>query len=183
MDAAKLSRKDEAMVRTTAGGLHDELKVVNAFLELADQLEGKQGYPIGRGEPEMPDEDEYLVQKKYRDRDNTGNFKRRGRSRFRERDRRAHKYKKFKQVFHAILGDEANSSQMPPEAFAETDSGEHPPGTSPSSSSDEATVEEGEEGDDDFMPAEVFAQEYKAKQRVNAGTREDEGLGPGAAET
>ena len=39
MDAAKLSRKYEAMVRTTAGGLHDEKRVVNALLEAADQLD------------------------------------------------------------------------------------------------------------------------------------------------
>ena len=69
MDGAKLSRKDEALVRTTAGGLNEEMKVVNSLLELADQLEGKIGFPIGRGEPEMPDDDEYLVQKRGRDRD------------------------------------------------------------------------------------------------------------------
>ena len=38
--------------------------MVNALLELADQLEGKPGFPIAKGEPELPDEDEYLVQKR-----------------------------------------------------------------------------------------------------------------------
>ena len=48
MDAAQLTRQDEAFVKTTAGGLNDELKVVNALLELSDRLEGKGGFPIGR---------------------------------------------------------------------------------------------------------------------------------------
>ena len=63
MDAARLTRKDEALIKTASGGLHDEGRVINAMLELSEQLEGLPGYPIGRGEPDLPDEDRYLVQK------------------------------------------------------------------------------------------------------------------------
>ena len=169
MDAAKLTRKDEALVRTTAGKLHDEMKVVNALLELADQLEGKPGFPIAKGEPELPDEDEYLVQKKGRDRDSTPSspWNVRSQKRFHrsDRDRRAQKYKKFRQVFRAILEDEDEMARMPPEAFAED---YHDPSSSGSSTtSEEAMGPSGEEEDSSFMPAEVFAAEYKAKKRVN----------------
>ena len=63
LDAAKLTKKDEALVKTAAGGLHEEGRVVSALLELSEQLEGQPGWPIGRGEPNLHDEDEYLVQK------------------------------------------------------------------------------------------------------------------------
>ena len=165
MDAAKLTRKDEALVRTTAGGLHDEMKVVNALLELADQLEGKQGYPIGRGEPEMPDDDEYLVQKRRKEAEHPtlrGSY-RRGRDSY-ERDRRAKKHRKWRQVFHAILEDDDEADHMPPEAFGESDDG--PTQEEPTSSGETESNADGEE-DDDVMPAEVYAQEYKAKRKIN----------------
>ena len=160
MDGAKLSRKDQALVRTTAGGLNEEMKVVNSLLELADQLEGQSGFPIGRGEPEMPDEDEYLVQKRGRDRDG-GHMPPYKRDR-EERHRRSNKYRKFRQVFHAILEDQDEADLMPSEAF-----GEESQGADATSSASESTSQAGEEEDEDFMPAEVYAQEYRAKKKIN----------------
>ena len=115
LDGAQLSRKDQALVRTTAGGLSEEMKVINSLLELADQLEGKVGLPIGRGEPEMPDDDEYPVQKRGRDREGVPSVPyKRDRD---ERHRRTNKYRKFRQVFHAILEDDDEAEQMPSEGF------------------------------------------------------------------
>lgn len=64
LDAAKLTKRDLALIKAAAGGaLEDETAVTFAMLELADQLEGVQGFPIGRGEPQIDHEDKYLVQK------------------------------------------------------------------------------------------------------------------------
>ncbi|CAE7809264.1 unnamed protein product [Symbiodinium microadriaticum] len=118
MDAARLTRKDEALIKTASGGLHDEGRVINAMLELSEQLEGLPGYPIGRGEPDLPDEDRYLVQK---DKDSGERHHRRderGRRPFRNtrggRDRRGRwvgRMKKLKQVFHAILEDNEDRAE------------------------------------------------------------------------
>eukprot|EP00438_Fugacium_kawagutii_P019634 Skav232807 [mRNA] locus=scaffold614:489248:497143:- [translate_table: standard] len=64
LDAAKLTKRDQALLKAAAGGtLEDEEKVVVALLELADQLEGQAGFPIGRGEATLDNEDKFLVQK------------------------------------------------------------------------------------------------------------------------
>ena len=160
LDGAQLSGKDQALVRTTAGGLSEEMKVINSLLELADQLEGKVGFPIGRGEPEMPDDDEYLVQKRGRDREGMPSMPyKRDRD---ERHRRTNKYRKFRQVFHAILEDDDEAEQMPSEAF-----GEDGPDNEAASSTSESTSRIDEDEDEDIMPAEVYAQEYRAKKKIN----------------
>ena len=64
MDAAKLTKRDQALIKAACGGaLEDEDLVTNAIIDLADQLEGIPGCPIGRGEPTLDQEDKYLVQK------------------------------------------------------------------------------------------------------------------------
>ncbi|CAE7425559.1 psaC, partial [Symbiodinium necroappetens] len=169
MDAARLTRKDEALIKTASGGLHDEGRVINAMLELSEQLEGLPGYPIGRGEPELPDEDRYLVQKDKDHGDKTHRREDRGRRPFRDhrggQDRRGRwggRMKKLKQVFHAILEDNEDSDSAD--------------GSSSGSSRSEPNDEEARDGpvpnkeedtSEGSMPAEVYAQEYKAKKKVN----------------
>ena len=51
VDHAHLTRRACAMVKTKAGSETDEFLVTNAFIELASELEGEQGYPIGASEP------------------------------------------------------------------------------------------------------------------------------------
>jgi len=64
LDAAKLTKRDHALVKAACGGtVEDEDFVTNALIDLADQLEGLPGCAIGKGEPTMDQEDKYLVQK------------------------------------------------------------------------------------------------------------------------
>eukprot|EP00438_Fugacium_kawagutii_P007070 Skav227763 [mRNA] locus=scaffold1653:278465:286339:- [translate_table: standard] len=64
LDAAKLTKRDLALIKAAAGGtLEEEDAVTNALLDLSEQLEGLPGCPIGRGEPTLDQEDKYLVQK------------------------------------------------------------------------------------------------------------------------
>ena len=64
LDHARLTRRDKAMVRTRAGE-ETEGNVVAALLELAAELEGENGFPIGVSEPNMGGQDgeEHLIQK------------------------------------------------------------------------------------------------------------------------
>ena len=64
LDSAKLTRKDLALLKAACGGdIEDETKVISAMLELAEQFEGAPYCPIGQGEPQLDNEDQYLVQK------------------------------------------------------------------------------------------------------------------------
>ncbi|CAE7879281.1 unnamed protein product [Symbiodinium sp. KB8] len=164
LDAAKLSRKDEALIKTASQGLHDEGRVVNAMLDLAEQLEGLPGFPIGKGEPDMPDEDKYLVQKRAGDRefpprrdDRSGRFQHGGKGSRGNRLRA-----KWKQVFHTILEDIDSSDGQASEPAAEEDEPDQDDGTG---GEEESASGETEAASD--LPAEVYAQEYKAKKRVN----------------
>ena len=64
LDHARLSRKDKAMVRTRSA-CETEQEVTSAMLDLASELEGEHGYPIGLSEPNMAGHqgEEFLVQK------------------------------------------------------------------------------------------------------------------------
>ena len=64
LDHARLSRKDKAMVRTRST-CETEQEVTSAMLDLASELEGEHGYPIGFSEPNMAGHqgEEFLVQK------------------------------------------------------------------------------------------------------------------------
>ena len=175
LDAARLTRKDQALVKTAAGGLKDEHQVVNAMLELADQLEGQAGYPIGKGEPDLPDEDQFLVQKKgdfvsrrddgHADRRREGDRDRRRHVGGRGKDGRFKRYQKWKQVFHAILEDDSDERDG---SWSDKGSSRGDPSAS-ETSGEEATSSSPTppEIPDDQLPAEVYAQEYKAKKRVN----------------
>ncbi|CAE7765363.1 RE2 [Symbiodinium sp. CCMP2592] len=64
MDHAHLSHRDRAMVKTKAGSETDEYLVTNALVELATELEGEAGYPIGMSEPNMArNGEEWLLQR------------------------------------------------------------------------------------------------------------------------
>ena len=64
LDAAKLTKRDLALIKAAAGGsLEHEEPVTLALLDLAEQLEGLPHFPIGRGEALLDNEDKYLVQK------------------------------------------------------------------------------------------------------------------------
>ena len=54
LDHAKLTRRDKAMVKTYAGA-ETETSITGAMLELAGELEGEAGYPIGQAEGQLTD--------------------------------------------------------------------------------------------------------------------------------
>ena len=64
LDGAKLTRKDKIMVKTRAGSDYEE-DITNAMIELAPELEGESGYPIGSSEPNQAARqgDEHLIQR------------------------------------------------------------------------------------------------------------------------
>lgn len=64
LDHARLTRRDRALVKTRAGE-ETEDNVVTALTELAAELEGESGYPIGISEPNMANQngEEFLVQR------------------------------------------------------------------------------------------------------------------------
>ena len=64
LDGARLSRKDKVMIKTRAGS-DKEIDVTNAMVELAPELEGESGFPIGSSEPNAAARqgDEFLVQR------------------------------------------------------------------------------------------------------------------------
>jgi len=64
VDGARLTRRDRAMVKTRAGTDMEE-DVTNAMIELAPELEGEPGCPIGYSEPNAAARqgDEFLVQR------------------------------------------------------------------------------------------------------------------------
>ena len=64
LDGAKLTRKDKVMIKTRAGIDYEE-DITNAMIELAPELEGETGYPIGSSEPNQAARqgDEHLIQR------------------------------------------------------------------------------------------------------------------------
>ena len=64
LDHARLTRRDKALVRTRAG-IDTEDAVTNAMVELAAELEGESGCPIGASEPNVAgaNGEEWLVQR------------------------------------------------------------------------------------------------------------------------
>ena len=64
LDAAKLTKRDLALLKAAAGGtLEDEGALTLALLELADQLEGLPQCHIGKSETTLDNEDKFLVQR------------------------------------------------------------------------------------------------------------------------
>ena len=188
LDAAKLSRKDEALIKTASQGLHDEGRVVNAMLDLAEQLEGLPGYPIGKGEPDMPDEDKYLVQKRAGENDFLPRRDdRRGRLQPGGKGSRGSRLRaKWKQVFHTIMEDIESSDGQASE----------PPGDEDEPDPDDGTgaEEESASGETDgrrpsgrSLCARVQGQEACQRDQADApvlqeGSRENQGLDQGATE-
>ena len=64
LDNAKLTRKDKVMIKTKAGSDYEE-DITNAMIELAAELEGEHGFPIGTSEPNAAARqgDDYLIQR------------------------------------------------------------------------------------------------------------------------
>ena len=187
LDSCKLTRKDLALLKAACGGdVEDETKVISAMLELAEQFEGAPHCPIGRGEPQLDNEDQYLVQKPGASTSSTpptsasehvprrrpfprgrggGNFGRFRRGRIRdalvailedEEDGEVGAEELLDFMGEESMDDEeARSDQVadmtefngvPNEAFVAATTSESPPSASPL--------------------AEIYAQEYKARNRV-----------------
>ena len=67
LDHARLTKCDRAMIKTKAGDLTDEHKVTSAMIELASELDGEQGYPVGQSEPNLArNGEEWLLQREPR---------------------------------------------------------------------------------------------------------------------
>ena len=64
LDHAKLTRRDKAMIKTHAGA-ESESAVTGAMMELAGELEGEAGFPIGQAEGQLggAQGEEHLVQR------------------------------------------------------------------------------------------------------------------------
>ena len=66
LDHSRLTRKDRVMVKARAGGEGLE-EITAALVEMAPELEGEQGYPIGQAEPQLggANGEEHLVQRNF----------------------------------------------------------------------------------------------------------------------
>ncbi len=64
LDHARLSRRDKAMIKTHAGDEKED-SIVGAMMELASELEGESGYPIGKSESQLSGSqgEEHLIQR------------------------------------------------------------------------------------------------------------------------
>ncbi|OLP86110.1 hypothetical protein AK812_SmicGene32816 [Symbiodinium microadriaticum] len=69
VDHARLTKRDRAMIKTKAGDMTDEGKVVAAMIELASELDGENGFPVGQSEPNLAKNgEEWLLQREPRGR-------------------------------------------------------------------------------------------------------------------
>ena len=69
VDHARLTKRDRAMIKTKAGDMTDEGKVVAAIIELASELDGENGFPVGQSEPNLAKNgEEWLLQREPRGR-------------------------------------------------------------------------------------------------------------------
>ena len=175
LDSAKLTRKDFALLKALCGGnLDDEARILTALLELAEHFEGLPHCPIGRGEPQLDNEDKYLVQKPGQsistssstpsiDRSNPSRKFHRGRGgRFSRR--------RFRDALVAILEDEDAANEEDLELGDESVDEEVE--DKPFDQTDDITEFSIQEGDGVTGPpliaagdplAEIYAQEYKAR--------------------
>ena len=168
LDAAKLTKRDLALIKASTGGtLEDEDKVTTALLELADQLEGAPGCYIGKGETTLDQEDKYLVQKPTSSSTTTpsssasstaSGYRRRFRGGFRGG-------RKLRDTLMAILEDECDEDD-------EDGASGQPEGVGEESCDEVAEEQPGvvcegrSEADAPDMLAEIYAQEFKARNRV-----------------
>ena len=194
LDAAKLTKRDHALVKAACGGtVEDEDLVTNALIDLADQLEGLPGCAIGKGEPTMDQEDKYLVQKGGVALSSTMSSSSSTASSAPSGGKRRKKFfgrRRFRDALMAILEDD----DMGEDDIAEEDPMGEPlgeesmdedeedmtsfaggahntlevgaaPSSQGSSSSTTSGVSNGSSPNDLAM-AEIYAQEYKARNRV-----------------
>ena len=189
LDAARLTKRDLALVKAASQGtLEDEDLVTTSLMDLAEQLEGQPGCPIGRGEPTLDQEDKYLVQKATTSSSITSPLQsstatpgvRKNRRKFFGRRR-------FRDALMAILEDEDGADKdglddetvMPDGIGDESVYEEEDDMISFGGSSTQATsvMEASSAGTmssttsstastSDAFLAEIFAQEYKARNRV-----------------
>ena len=175
LDSAKLTRKDLALLKAACGvNLEDEAKVVVSLLELSEQLEGQPHCPIGRGEPQLDNEDKYLVQKHTSssssttasspDKPSHRRFQRGRGGRFSRR--------RFRDALVAIL-EEDDQGEDNDTVGSDSMDEEDGVGRVATEKEDDMTEFASNEGNAESVLsgqnealAEIFAQEYKARNRV-----------------
>lgn len=190
LDAARLTKRDLALVKAASQGtLEDEDLVTTSLMDLAEQLEGQPGCPIGRGEPTLDHEDKYLVQKATTSSSMTSPLQSSTASPGGRKNRR--KFfgrRRFRDALMAILEDEDGADEegleedpmvadgVGDESVDEEDddmtsfSGSSMPVTSvmeaSSTGTTPSTMTSSSASTSDAFMAEIFAQEYKARNRV-----------------
>ncbi|CAE7743820.1 unnamed protein product [Symbiodinium sp. CCMP2456] len=64
LDHAHLTRRDKVMIKTKAGNPNSETEITAAMMDLAAELEGESGYPVGIAEPSLArNGEEWLLQR------------------------------------------------------------------------------------------------------------------------
>ena len=183
LDAAKLTKRDLALLKAAAGGtLEEEDAVIVALLELADQLEGLPHCAIGKGETTLDNEDRFLVQKggggdpvNYPSKaDNTSSAF----ARFHRAKKRGFNRRRAREALVAIMEDEEPDPvglQEAEELFGPLDGEdsadddesvemESPNATLVSSSNGTSKDDQPQQPEGPLM--EIYAQEYKARNKV-----------------
>jgi len=191
LDAAKLTKRDLALIKAASGGsLEEEDAVTTSLMDLSEQLEGQAGCPIGKGEPTLDQEDKYLVQKatsssmssplqSATQSSSGGPGGRRGNR------RRFFGRRRFRDALMAILEDEdAMEEPMDEDNFMAEFMGEEsmdddedditsfggsttaPVLEASNASTTTSTTSSSASSLPDFSMAEIYAQEYKARNRV-----------------
>ena len=178
LDAAKLTKRDLALLKAAAGGtLEDEEAVTVALLELADQLEGLPHCTIGKGETTLDNEDKFLVQKATGGGGTTPSSLETAKTSSYRPKRRFFNRRRVREALVAILEDDLDGGQE----------GQHVQEVEDLLSNMEWAEESGDEDDDEPLadgqpsPAvskdavgdgpegpllEIYAQEYKARNKV-----------------
>ena len=180
LDSAKLTRKDLALLKAACGGdVEDENKVISALLELAEQFEGAAQCPIGRGEPQLDNEDQYLIQKpgSCSSTPTTSSEPSAARRRFFPRGRGGGRFprRRFRDALMAIV-EEDDEEALPDELLEmlgedsleeDEEKNEQQDMTEFAAAPHEAFVTNQPESSTGTSPlAEIYAQEYKARNRV-----------------
>ena len=191
LDAAKLTKRDLALIKAASGGsLEEEDAVTTSLMDLSEQLEGQAGCPIGKGEPTLDQEDKYLVQKatsssmssplQSATQSSSG-----GPGGRRANRRRFFGRRRFRDALMAILEDEdAMEEPMDEDNFMAEFMGEEsmdddedditsfggsttaPVLEASNASTTTSTTSSSASSLPDFSMAEIYAQEYKARNRV-----------------
>ncbi|CAL1141583.1 unnamed protein product [Cladocopium goreaui] len=191
LDAAKLTKRDLALIKAASGGsLEEEDAVTTSLMDLSEQLEGQAGCPIGKGEPTLDQEDKYLVQKatsssmasplqSATQSSSGGPGGRRGNR------RRFFGRRRFRDALLAILEDEeameepAEEDNFMAEIMGEESMDDDedditsfggstatPTLEASNTSTTTSTTSSSASSLPDFSMAEIYAQEYKARNRV-----------------